>query len=74
MEQIFKQFIDTYKKVYNDEAEYKKRFDIFSKNYEFINNHNSELNASSFTVGINEFADLTKDEFESLYTPSIIKN
>lgn len=74
MDQIFRQFINTHKKVYNDEDEYNKRFEIFCKNYEFINNNNSELIDASFKVGINEFADLTKEEFESMYIPGVITN
>ena len=66
MEHIFKEFVLTYNKKYNDEEEYNKRLEIFTKNYEFINNHNSE-NGDSFKLDVNEFADMTTDEFNSLY-------
>jgi len=68
---LFKEFISTYNKVYDSETEYNKRLEIFCKNYEFINNHNSQ-NDITFSLDVNEFADLTTDEFNSLYIPSSI--
>lgn len=66
MDELFKEFISTYNKKYTDD-EYNKRFAIFSRNIEFINSHNSENNDSSFKLDVNEFADMTTDEFSSTY-------
>lgn len=67
---LFKEFISTYNKVYDTETEYNKRLEIFCKNYEFIDNHNR--NDVTFSLDINQFADLTAEEFNSLYTPAPI--
>jgi len=52
-------------KTYLDSEEHDLRHKIFSKNLEFINLHNSEEH--SFRVGVNQFADLTTDEFAAIY-------
>lgn len=57
----FNDFITTYDKGYFTESEYHKRFDIFSDNYLFIEQANNESN--SYRLDLNEFADLTSDEF-----------
>lgn len=66
---LFKEFVSTYHKVYDSTTGYNKRQEIFCQNYEFINNHNSQ-NDTSFELDINEFADLTNEEFRTQYTPS----
>ena len=59
----FNKFIQKYKKNYASETEYAKRFDIFKKNLNFINQHNKKN--SSFTVAMNKFGDLSLEEWRS---------
>lgn len=55
-----------YGRVYNDNAEKEMRRNIFKKNVEFIESFNS-LGNQSYKLGINKFADQTKDEFKSTH-------
>jgi len=50
--------------------EHDARKNIFANNLEFIEKHNAEhaLGLHTFTVGINQFADLTNEEFVQQYT------
>jgi hypothetical protein len=43
------------------------KYAVFSTNYDFIQKHNSENH--KYTVGLNEFADLTQQEFASFRMP-----
>jgi len=52
-------------------AEEGKRYRIFRENYNYIQVHNAKKN-SSFTLGLNQFSDLTNKEFASLYTGVVI--
>ena len=63
--QIFTSFLSTYNKTYTP-TEFSQRFEIFSDNYAFIENHNKQNN--TFTLGINKFADLTASEYSSYLT------
>jgi len=53
-------------KTYNGADEEQKRFGIFKDNYDFI----SKTNAAklSYTLGINQFSDMTADEVATSYT------
>jgi len=53
--------LSTYNRTY-DRDEFAKRYAIFSQNIELIRKHNSE--GHTFTLGINEFADQTFEEFK----------
>lgn len=57
----FEQFKRDYSKVYATPDEQEIRREIFSRNLNFINWHNSGVH--SYTVGVNQFADLTPTEF-----------
>ncbi|KAG6549515.1 hypothetical protein Mapa_008895 [Marchantia paleacea] len=63
--QLFKNWMRDHSKTYEDQAEERLRFDIFKQNLELINAHNEKK--SSFTLGLNQFADLTLDEFKTMY-------
>ena len=64
----FELFRLKFNKIY-DGSEFKRRFSIFGLNLLDIINHN--LNEShTYTKGINQFTDLTSDEFKSLYIGS----
>jgi C1A family cysteine protease len=64
-ERYFQNFISDYSKDYTSSDEYSHRFNVFSKNLELINHHNSQNH--SFTLGVNQFADLTPFEFQSRF-------
>merc|ERR1712200_82611 len=53
-------------KVYASRAEEIHRFEIFKTNYEAAIQHNKDT-TSTFTRGINQFSDLTQDEFKASY-------
>jgi len=53
-------------KVYNGETEYAAREQIYNQNVAKIEAHNSK--ALSWSMDVNQFADLTEDEFVAEYT------
>jgi hypothetical protein len=63
----FEKFIINHNKQYQSHDEYQYRMSIFSENVKYINNHNSQN--KSFTLGINQFADLSNKEFSARFTP-----
>ena len=66
----FANFQEKFKKVYSNLEELEIRFAIFKNNLHNIATHNSLFN-QNFTLGINQFTDLTPDEFKSQYTTNI---
>lgn len=44
-----------------------RRFDIFKDNLRYIDEHNRPENNHSYKLGLNRFADLTNEEFRSVY-------
>ncbi|CAG9331412.1 unnamed protein product [Blepharisma stoltei] len=69
-EEEFKSYILKYNKNYNKD-EYLKRFKIFRDNLGFI--HNQNALGLTWTVGINQFTDLTTQEFKAKYLHSKIE-
>jgi hypothetical protein len=61
----FASFVTKYQKVYKSLGEIKHRFATFLENLELIEATNKKK--LSYTLGINEFADLTFDEMRSMY-------
>merc|ERR1712232_445239 len=57
---------DTYGKFYNGAEEESTRFDIFKTNVDIIESVNNRN--LSYTLGVNQFADLSADEFAAQYT------
>ncbi|XP_071693085.1 cysteine proteinase COT44-like [Rutidosis leptorrhynchoides] len=53
-------------KTYNALGEKERRFQIFHDNLKFIDDHNSSGNRT-YTVGLNQFADVTNDEYRSMF-------
>jgi hypothetical protein len=41
-----------------------QRFEVFKQNYEVIEAHNRLGYAVPFTMGVNQFTDMTDEEFE----------
>jgi len=61
----FQDFTIRYNKKYSTAEEYQKRLNIFQQNQKFINEHNKSN--KDYTLAINEFADLTHEEFKRSY-------
>jgi len=59
-ERAFEKFVQDFDKVY-DEVEKEARFGAFAANYAYIQAENAK--GHSYQLGINEFADMTPDEF-----------
>jgi len=60
----FVSYTQLFNKQYDSTAEFFNRFAIFKDNLEYINMRNSEN--LTFTLGVNQFTDLTNDEFRAL--------
>lgn len=65
----FLDFIVEHKKFYSVLTEVVERFDIFTDNIKYIENHNTFSNAS-YTLGVTPFADYTLEEFKKYVTLS----
>jgi C1A family cysteine protease len=63
-ELLFRKFMFQNKKHYKGD-EYKKRLSVFKDNVAKIMNHNKQ--GKSYRMAINQFADLTQDEFREQY-------
>jgi len=66
----FVSFQEKFNKRYNDLQELEYRFKIFVSNLATITSHN--LGNETFTMGINQFTDLTPDEFKKQFTEGLI--
>eukprot|EP00927_Polykrikos_kofoidii_P005969 TRINITY_DN12403_c0_g1_i2.p1 TRINITY_DN12403_c0_g1~~TRINITY_DN12403_c0_g1_i2.p1 ORF type:complete len:466 (-),score=47.43 TRINITY_DN12403_c0_g1_i2:319-1716(-) len=60
-EREFDDFIKAHDRHYRDADEKADRFEVFRKNFEFTVSENSK--GLPYTLGINEFADMTREEF-----------
>ena len=63
---MYESWLVEYGKSYNLLGEKEMRFEIFTENLRFIDEHNTDANRS-YTVGLNRFADLTNEEYRSKY-------
>ncbi|TVT99654.1 hypothetical protein EJB05_27969 [Eragrostis curvula] len=54
-------------RTYKDEAEKARRFEVFKANVDFIHRSNA-AGDKKYTLGLNKFADITRDEFTAMYT------
>ena len=63
--QVFDTYIQNYSKDYKNDAEKERRFKQFSKNVDYIRNHNRSN--AGYTQTINKFADYTEEEMERGY-------
>jgi KDEL-tailed cysteine endopeptidase len=61
----FSNFIQRFKKTYETMDEFHSRFEVFRQNIRMIVAHNLD-STQNFTMGVNQFADLTPDEFKSM--------
>jgi C1A family cysteine protease len=65
-ETLFVQHVQKYNKKYDGVEEFFKRFNVFKSNIAYINSENAKNH--SYTLGLNEFADMTRAEFFSTMT------
>ncbi|CAN6275278.1 unnamed protein product [Urochloa humidicola] len=61
------QWMAQYSRFYKDNAEKAQRFEVFKANVKFIESFNAVGNRK-FWLGVNQFADLTNDEFRATKT------
>lgn len=66
----FRNFQSKFNRRYETIEELKKRFEIFRKNVIEIYNHNNQEN-KTFTLDINQFTDLTQEEFVHYYVSGL---
>lgn len=62
----FSSFREKFRKEYGSLSELNERFTVFRENFLYIIKHNRDTFAN-FTMSVNEFADLTAEEFRSRY-------
>jgi len=60
----FTNFQEKFSKKYENVQELETRFSVFRENFRNIITHNADRN-QSFTMGVNQFTDLTPDEFKA---------
>jgi len=65
--QMFNSFMAQYNKMYKSREEFRKRFSIFQSNLKIIEKLNAQSGTNGATYGINQFSDLTPEEFSHLY-------
>lgn len=59
-----------YGRVYKDDAEKARRLEIFKENVKYIEDFNN-AGVYKFTLGVNQFADLTHEEFIATYVRGV---
>ncbi|THU49869.1 hypothetical protein C4D60_Mb06t14110 [Musa balbisiana] len=64
---MFEQWIAQHGRTYANESEKSYRLGVFTRNLDYVNAFRQAGNRS-YTVGLNRFADLTKEEFLAAYT------
>uniref|UniRef100_A0A5B7BLW0 Actinidain n=1 Tax=Davidia involucrata TaxID=16924 RepID=A0A5B7BLW0_DAVIN len=62
---VYESWLVKHGKSYNALGEKERRFQIFKDNFRFIDEHNAENR--TYKVGLNLFADLTNEEYRSMY-------
>ena len=67
---LFNKFQEKFRKTYINVKELEIKFKTFKNNLRIINDHNLNTD-KNFTLGINQFTDLTLDEFKSTYASGI---
>merc|ERR1719260_428271 len=67
----FNSFKLRFSKNYVNEKENAHRLNVFANNLQVINNHNNEADEGkhTFRMGVNQFTDLTEEEWKQRFTP-----
>uniref|UniRef100_A0A0D9YKN8 Uncharacterized protein n=1 Tax=Oryza glumipatula TaxID=40148 RepID=A0A0D9YKN8_9ORYZ len=63
--ELFEKFMAKYRKAYSSLEEKLRRFEVFKDNLNHIDEENKKI--TGYWLGLNEFADLTHDEFKAAY-------
>jgi C1A family cysteine protease len=63
----FMQWVETFEREYESLEEELKRMMIWAENHEYILTHNSKTPTPSYTLGHNDFSDLSNDEFQQRF-------
>jgi C1A family cysteine protease len=66
----FQNFQERFSKRYSSMPELETRFAVFKKNFIEILAHNSD-HSQNFTLGVNQFTDLTPEEFKAQYVSGL---
>lgn len=66
MTEKHEQWMNEYGRIYKDESEKSKHFEIFKENVKYNESVNKAGNCS-YKFGINEFTDLSDEEFRSRF-------
>ena len=69
----FTNFQERFSRKYSSLFELETRFKIFVSNFRDIMNHNLDQ-TQNFTLGVNQFSDLTSEEFKSMYVSGLKSN
>jgi len=64
---VYEKWMSDFGRVYKSDAEKQQRFEVFKANYQFVESTKSQPGLT-YTVGLNQFADLTNEEFLAKYT------
>jgi C1A family cysteine protease len=66
----FSNFQERFSKKYSTLQEMEERFSVFRENFKAIRQHNSDR-SQNFTMGVNQFTDLTPSEFRAAYVSGL---
>ncbi|KAH9302590.1 hypothetical protein KI387_014173, partial [Taxus chinensis] len=69
---VYENWMVLHRKAYRNNFEKETRFHIFKENLVYIEHHNQKN--ESYHLGLNQFADLTHDEFKIMYLGGVISN
>jgi xylem cysteine proteinase len=64
---LFQSWMRTHEKSYESVSEMNQRFAIFKDNLRYIHSHNVQEPTPSYSLGLNNLADLTHEEFKTRY-------
>lgn len=64
---IYKLWLKKHGKEPSNSLGEQSRFEIFKDNLRFIDEHNAATNSHTYKLGLNRFADLTNDEYRSIF-------
>jgi C1A family cysteine protease len=76
-QEAFMDFVATHQRSYYNSWEFENRYQIFKDNYQRIADHNLNSEYIGFTMKMNQFGDLTLEEFKEKYlgyNPSLRRN
>ena len=71
----FAEFMGKYGRSYGTFDEHMEKFDVFAKNYRDVKQHNQlfEQGEVTWQKAINQFADMTQEEFHQTYLSAMLK-